>query len=66
MNDLKLSETYVPDVPKDIIFPDELNAYLRDQIQVRNNTVFVFIFSRYLSILINKYLIAILNFKSKI
>lgn len=34
MSDLALSQTYVPDVPKDIIFPDELNAYLRDQLQV--------------------------------
>lgn len=41
--ELALSETYVPDVPNDIIFPDELNAYLRDQIQVRNTFLLWFV-----------------------
>lgn len=40
MSNLGLADTYVPDVPKDIIFPDELNAYLRDQIQVRKSIKF--------------------------
>lgn len=34
-DDLGLSQTFVPDVPQEIFFPDELNAYLRDQVQVR-------------------------------
>ncbi|XP_071053866.1 coiled-coil domain-containing protein 13 [Onthophagus taurus] len=30
--ELGLSNTFVPDIPKDILFPEELNTYLRDQI----------------------------------
>lgn len=33
-DNLQLLKVFVPDIPKDIIFPDELNRYLRDQIQV--------------------------------
>lgn len=33
-DDLTLMETYVPDISKDIILPEELNRYLRDQIRV--------------------------------
>ncbi|GJQ66375.1 hypothetical protein Trydic_g4406 [Trypoxylus dichotomus] len=32
-SELELAGTYVPSIPNDIIFPDELNTYLRDQIQ---------------------------------
>ncbi|CAH1169958.1 unnamed protein product [Phaedon cochleariae] len=30
---LDISQIFVPEIPEDIIFPNELNAYLRDQIQ---------------------------------
>ncbi|KAF2895735.1 hypothetical protein ILUMI_10439 [Ignelater luminosus] len=32
-DDLELTKITIPDIPKDIIFPDELNRYLRDQVQ---------------------------------
>lgn len=32
--DLELEKVSVPNLPKDILFPDELNKYLRDQVQV--------------------------------
>lgn len=31
---LQLSKAKVPDIPDDIVFPDELNRYLRDRVQV--------------------------------
>lgn len=35
-SDLELSNLVAGDVPTDILFPDELNRYLREQIQVIN------------------------------
>lgn len=33
-DNLRLSEMTIPEIPKDILFPDELNQYLRGQVQV--------------------------------
>lgn len=33
-DNLNLLETQIPEIPEDIIFPDELNRYLRDKVQV--------------------------------
>ncbi|KAB0796712.1 hypothetical protein PPYR_10773 [Photinus pyralis] len=32
-DDLGLADINIPDIPKDIIFPDDLNKYLRDKVQ---------------------------------
>lgn len=33
-DNLNLLDMDVPDIPENIIFPDELNSYLRDRLQV--------------------------------
>lgn len=35
-DELRIYNIDVPNIPKDIIFPDEVNRYLRDKIQVKD------------------------------
>lgn len=38
-DNMQLSLFPFPEVPEDVIFPDELNAYLRDRVQVYMSAV---------------------------
>lgn len=37
-DDLSIYTIELPDIPKDLIFPDEINRYFRERIKVRSKT----------------------------